>query len=137
MTSLVYIHVCLICLLEFLSGIYIIPLVFHWLEVFVKMRWMGTTGPTHIKPLTEEKAAELGAEIIGDTFVYGVAASIVIFEYVRSKKKEQDAEDSQNNQIANLNDSMQRLEREMRDIKKRLGDMDSKRQNTKKEDKKT
>ena len=101
------------------------------------MRWMGTTGPTHIKPLTEEKAAELGAEIIGDTFVYGVAASIVIFEYVRSKKKEQDAEDSQNNQIANLNDSMQRLEREMKDIKKRLGDMDSKRQNTKKEDKKT
>ena len=101
------------------------------------MRWMGTTGPTHVKPLTEEKAAELGAEIIGDTFVYGVAASIVIFEYVRSKKKEQDAEDSQNDQIANLNDSMQRLEREMKDIKKRLGDMDSKRQNTKKEDKKT
>ena len=101
------------------------------------MRWMGTTGPTHIKPLTEEKAAELGAEIIGDTFVYSVAASIVIFEYVRSKKKEQDAEDSQNDQIANLNDSMQRLEREMKDIKKRLGDMDSKQQNTKKEDKKT
>ena len=101
------------------------------------MRWMGTTGPTHVKPLTEEKAAELGAEIIGDTFVYGVAASIVIFEYVRSKKKEQDAEDSQNDQIANLNDSMQRLEREMKDIKKHLGDMDSKQQNTKKEDKKT
>ena len=101
------------------------------------MRWMGTTGPTHVKPLTEEKAAELGAEIIGDTFVYSVAASIIIFEYVRSKKKEQDAEDSQNNQIAKLNDSMRRLEREMKDIKKRLSAMDSKQQNTKKDDKKS
>lgn len=101
------------------------------------MRWMGTTGPTHVKPLTEERAAELGAEIIGDTFVYSVAASLIIFEYVRSKKKEQDAEDTQNNQIAKLNDSMQRLEREMKDIKKRLSDMDNKRQNAKKDDKKS
>lgn len=102
----------------------------------MKMRWMGTTGPTHVKPLTEEKAAELGAEIIGDTFVYSVAASLILFEYVRSKKKEQDAEDTQNSQIAKLDDSMRRLEREMKDIKKRLSDMDSKRQNTKKVDKK-
>ena len=101
------------------------------------MRWIGTTGPTHVKPLTEERAAELGAEIIGDTFVYSVAASLIIFEYVRSKKKEQDAEDTQNNQIAKLNDSMRRLEREMKDIKKRLSDMDSKQQNTNKNDKKS
>ena len=101
------------------------------------MRWMGTTGPTHVKPLTEDRAAELGAEIIGDTFVYSVAASIIIFEYVRSKKKEQDTEDTQNNQIAKLNDSMQRLEREMKDIKKRLSDMNNKQQNTKKDDKKS
>ena len=103
----------------------------------MKMRWIGTTGPTHVKPLTEERAAELGAEIIGDTFVYSVAASLIIFEYVRSKKKEQDAEDTQNNQIAKLNDSMRRLEREMKDIKKRLSDMDSKQQNTNKNDKKS
>ena len=98
---------------------------------------MGTTGPTHVKPLTEEKAAELGAEIIGDTFVYSVAASLILFEYIRSKKKEQDAEDMQNSQIAKLNDSMRRSEREMKDIKKCLSDMDSKRQNTKKVDKKS
>ena len=96
------------------------------------MRWMGTTGPTHVNPLTEERAAELGAEIIGDAFVYSVAASLIIFEYARSKKKEQDAEDTQNNQIAKLNDSIRRLEREMKEVKKRLGDMDSKQQNTKK-----
>ena len=101
------------------------------------MRWMGTTGPTHVKPLTEEKAAELGAEIIGDTFVYSVAASLIVFEYVRSKKKEQDAEDTQNSQIAKLNDSLRKLEREMKDIKKRLGNMDSKQQNIKKVDKKS
>ena len=93
------------------------------------MRWMGTTGPTHVKPLTEERAAELGAEIIGDTFVYSVAASFIIFEYVHSKKKEQDTKGTQNTQIAKLNDSIQRLEREMKDIKKHLSDMDSKQLN--------
>ena len=103
----------------------------------MKMRWMGTTGPTHVKPLTDERAAELGAEIIGDTFVYGVAASIIIFEYARSKKKEQDAEDKQNNQIAKLNDSIRRLEREMKDIKKRLNDTNNKQKSTDKVDKKS
>ena len=58
--------------------------------------------------------------------MYSVAASIIIFEYYRSKKKEQDAEDTQNSQIAKLNDSIRKLEREMNDIKKRLDKMNSK-----------
>ena len=87
---------------------------------------MGTTGPTQIKKLSEDKAAELGAEIIGDTFVYSVAASIIIFEYHRLKKKEQDAEDTQNSQIGKLTDSVRELEREMKDIKKRLDDTNHK-----------
>ena len=90
------------------------------------MRWMGTTGPTHVKPLTDERAAELGAEILGDAFVYTVAASAIIFEYSRSRKKEQEAEDTQDVKIAKLNDSIRRLEGEMKDIKKRLSDLDSK-----------
>ena len=101
-------------------------LVLHWLEVFVKMRWMGTTGHTQIKRLSEDMAAELGAEILGDTFVYSVAASVIIFEYYRSKKKEQDAEDTQNTQIAKLNDSIRKLEREMKDVKKRLDNINHK-----------
>lgn len=90
------------------------------------MRWIGTTRTTEIKRLSEDKAAELGAEIIGDAFVYSVAASIIILEYYRSKKKEQDAEDTQNNQISRLNDSIRKLEREMKDIKKCLDDMNHK-----------
>ena len=87
---------------------------------------MGTTGPTHVKRLSDEKAAELGAEIIGDTFVYTVAASMVIFEYHRSRRREQDAEDTQNDQIAELTDSLKKLESEMKDIKERLDNMNSK-----------
>ena len=75
-------------------------------------------GAPLVKPLNEQKAAELGAEIIADTFVYSVAASLILFEYVRSKKKEQDAVDTQNSQIAKLNDSIRRLEQEVKNIKK-------------------
>lgn len=93
---------------------------------------MGRTGPTHVKPLTEERAAELGAEIIGDTFVYGVAASIIVFEYYRSKRKEQEAEDTQNSDIAKLNDAIKSLEVEIKDIKNRLDNMNSKKSKDKK-----
>ena len=89
----------------------------------MKMRWMGATGPTHVKPLSDERAAELGAEIIGDTFIYTVASSLIIFEYYRSRKKEQDAEDTQNSEIGRLSVSVRKLEREMRDIRKNVDDL--------------
>ena len=92
----------------------------------MKMRWMGATGPTHVKPLTDERAAELGAEIIGDAFVYSVAASLVIFEYYRSRKKEQDAEDTQNSEIGRLSESIKRLESEIKDIRKSVDDLNDK-----------
>lgn len=100
--------------------------VIHKLEVFVKMRWMGTTGPTHAKPLSDERAAELGAEIIGDTFVYAVAASLIIFEYHRSVRKEQAAEETQNSEIARLSESVGRLENELQNIRNSIENLSSK-----------
>ena len=49
----------------------------HRLEVFAKMRVMGAMGPTHTQPLKKEKA-EVGAEILGETFIYTIAAPFTV-----------------------------------------------------------
>lgn len=74
-------------------------LVLHRVEVFTKMRVMGAKGSTRTKPLTEEKAVEMGAELLGETFVLAVAASIVLYEYWRSSLKEASLEAAQDKDI--------------------------------------
>lgn len=43
------------------------------------------------KPLSEEKAVDLFADVLGDAFVLGVAIALVIFEASRSKKPDSNA----------------------------------------------
>lgn len=74
------------------------------------MRVMGATGPTHIKPLEEDKAVEIGAEILGEAFIYGVAASFLIFEYWRSSRNEAQLEAEQDREIDVLQEKLKNVE---------------------------
>lgn len=60
---------------------------------------MGAKGSTRPKPLKEEKAIEMGAELLGETFILAVATSIVIYEYWRSSLKESALEAAQDKDI--------------------------------------
>ena len=78
--------------------------------MFVRMRGIGATGPTHTKPLKEEKAVEVGAEILGEAFIYSVAATFILFEYWRSGKQEAKLEAHQDKDIDVLKDRMTKVE---------------------------
>lgn len=95
-------------------------LVVHRLEVFVKMRLMGAEGPTHVKPLNPDQAAKIGAEMIGEAFVYGVAASAILFEYYRGKRKEAAIDEEQDTKISLLLNRLDHLNGEVTDIKKKI-----------------
>jgi len=92
----------------------------HYLELFVKMRLMGVTGPTEYKPLKEERAVELGSELIGEVFLYGVAASYIMYEYYKSVKKEQERDDNQDMQLAKLHERLKALDVEMDNVKAKV-----------------
>ena len=94
--------------------------VLHWLEVFVKMRLMGASGPTQVKPLSNEKAVEIGAEIIGELIVYSIASSAIIAEYCRSSRRGQAVEDTQDQKISKLNNKLKLLDREMNIVKRKI-----------------
>uniref|UniRef100_A0A7N5K2D6 Reticulon 2 n=1 Tax=Ailuropoda melanoleuca TaxID=9646 RepID=A0A7N5K2D6_AILME len=55
---------------------------YHWVEMRTKMRIMGFRG-TVIKPLNEEAAAELGAELLGEATIFIVGGGCLVLEYWR------------------------------------------------------
>ena len=94
--------------------------VLHRLEVFVKMRLMGVQGRTEVKPLSSEKAVEIGAEIIGELVIFTIASSAIMLEYTRSTRKGQAAEDTQDQKIAKLHDRLLKLDREVNIVKRKI-----------------
>lgn len=94
--------------------------VLHYLENFVRMRLMGVSGPTEVQPLKEERAAELGADILGELFLYGTAAGYLTYEYYRSVKKEQDRDNTQDSDIDSLQESLKRVSSEVREMREKL-----------------
>ncbi len=86
----------------------------------MKMRLMGASGPTQVKPLSNEKAVEIGAEIIGELIVYSIASSAIIAEYCRSSRRGQAVEDTQDQKISKLNNKLKLLDREMNIVKRKI-----------------
>ena len=59
-----------------------------------KMRLMGFSAET-IKPLNEEAAAELGAELLGEATIFVVACGCLVLEYSRQKTQQRRKEGEQ------------------------------------------
>lgn len=82
---------------------------------------MGVKGKADYKPLTGERAVELGSEILGETFLYSIAAGYIVYEYWRSVKKEHMKEDVQNLHISELQAQTANLERQLAGLQQTLG----------------
>ncbi|XP_060928582.1 optic atrophy 3 protein homolog [Limanda limanda] len=67
--------------------------IYHRVEMRTKMRIMGFRGST-IKPLNEDKAVELGAELLGEAFIFLIGTGCIVLEYSRqaanSRSKEEE-----------------------------------------------
>lgn len=84
------------------------------------MRLMGVSGPAEYQPLREERAVQLGSEIIGEVFLYSVAASFLLYEYYRSVRKDQEREDLQDLKLVKIQERLKTLDKEMNDMKAKV-----------------
>jgi hypothetical protein len=66
--------------------------------------------PPRIRPLSESKAIETGANFISETFLFLVAAGAVVFESWRSRRKE-------NNRREGIDDRLEDLEKERAEMR--------------------
>lgn len=64
------------------------------------------------RPLPEEKAVDLFADVIGDTFILSVAIALILYEYIRAKGKP----DVNAEKIAELNKRLEDLDNRKKDL---------------------
>ncbi|EEH41577.2 OPA3 domain-containing protein [Paracoccidioides lutzii Pb01] len=83
--------------------------------------------PLRIRPLSEAKAIDSGATFISETFLFIVAGSLIVFEALRSRRKETSRREDVADRLADLEESEQAarrglvaLEREVLQLKAKL-----------------
>ena len=91
-----------------------------------KMKIMGLRGST-IKPLNEVAAAELGAELLGETIVFLIGGGCMVLEYTRqsanSRRKEEELNEtivSLQTEIAELKLTTETLDAQLREFNRVL-----------------
>lgn len=72
------------------------------------------------RPLPENKAVDLFADVIGDSFILLIASALIMYEYFRSKEKP----DTQGEKMAEFKKKLEELEKR----EKELEEMEKKRQ---------
>uniref|UniRef100_A0A1A8GV76 Optic atrophy 3 n=1 Tax=Nothobranchius korthausae TaxID=1143690 RepID=A0A1A8GV76_9TELE len=99
---------------------------YHWIEMRTKMRIMGFKGAT-IKPLNEDAAAELGAELLGEAIIFLIGGGCMVVEYSRqaanSRRKEEELNEtitSLKTQIAELTLTTETLDTQLKEVKRLL-----------------
>lgn len=107
----------------FSRGICMPPAQFYnWCEVRVKMYMMNLNSPTHVTPLNETMAIELGASILSEAIIFSIAATLLLCEYTRQVRKEEVKEDARRDELNHMQYSIEELffraEQQERGLKK-------------------
>ncbi|XP_043483320.1 putative OPA3-like protein CG13603 [Leptopilina heterotoma] len=82
---------------------------YHWAEVKAKMYVMNLGKPTKVAKLNEAMAIELGANLVGEMFIFSVAGGCLILEYNRQVAKETKKEEIRVQQVQKFTDDIQSL----------------------------
>lgn len=91
------------------NAIIFIYIVYHWAEVKAKMYVMNLGKPTKVAKLNEAMAIELGASLMSEVVIFGVAGGCLILEYNRQTIKETKKEEIRQMQIQKFTDDIQAL----------------------------
>nr|XP_021497830.1 optic atrophy 3 protein [Meriones unguiculatus] len=90
-------------------------LVYHWAEMRTKMSIMGFHAEA-IKPLNEEAAAELGANLLGEAIIFACAGSCLLLEFWRQQSLKHRKEVERTASLQSLRADMDRLEQALDEL---------------------
>ncbi|EFN85535.1 optic atrophy 3 protein homolog [Harpegnathos saltator] len=82
---------------------------YHWAEVKAKMYIMNIGKPTKVAKLNEAMAIDLGASLMSEVIIFGVAGGCLILEYNRQTIKEAKKEEVRQMQLQKFTDDIQAL----------------------------
>lgn len=84
-------------------------LVYHWVEVNVKMRMLNLGKPTEVPKLNETMAIELGADLLGEATIFMIAVLTLTAEYVRNSRNEKAKEAGKEARFKSLENDIDEL----------------------------
>ena len=73
------------------------------------MKQMGYEGKAEIKPLTDQAAVDLAANILSEVVVFSIAVIVLYAEMKRGQIKEQAKEEAQNEKLLSLQEQINDL----------------------------
>ncbi|VDD83105.1 unnamed protein product [Mesocestoides corti] len=85
-------------------------LVYHLWDTRLKLKLLGVSKPMGVKKLTDESAAEMGAEILGELIMFSIGTFLLVLEYRRQSKNETEKERKARAEIRALEDAIKNLE---------------------------
>ncbi|XP_047994141.1 putative OPA3-like protein CG13603 [Leguminivora glycinivorella] len=98
---------------------------YNWCEVKAKMWILNLGRPVNIPVLSQEMAIELGANLLGESVIFVIGASLLIVEYGRQSKKEAAKEQARidelkhiTNTITDLYFAVQQQETQIREMER-------------------
>ena len=84
---------------------------YHWLEVNVKMRMLNLGKPKDVKKLDENAAIDLGADLLGEFMIFGVAAATITLEFMRQSRNAAKAAAELEDRWSDVEDRIDNLEK--------------------------
>ncbi len=75
---------------------------YHRVDTGFRLRLLGLGKTKEVKPLNEEMAVDLGADMLGELFIFSVGAGLVAAEYWRQSRKEAHHESTQDVRLRDL-----------------------------------
>ncbi|KAJ8428388.1 hypothetical protein Cgig2_021403 [Carnegiea gigantea] len=92
----------------------------HRFTTQMQRRLYGHRTDVEIRPLNEEKAVQLAADLIGELFVFTVAGAAVIYEVQRSAQSEARKEEARRQELQAMKQRDEDLAGEVEALKQRL-----------------
>jgi hypothetical protein len=75
-----------------------------------------------IRPLSEQKAIETGANFVAEAFIFAVAVSVIVFEQWRQRRKAQNARDDLREDLEELQVELKTVKSELEELRKKHPD---------------
>lgn len=75
-----------------------------------------------IRPLSEQKAIETGANFVAETFIFAVGISVIVFEQWRQRRKAQNARDDIREDLEELQIELKTVKSELEELRKKHPD---------------
>ncbi|VDL97434.1 unnamed protein product [Schistocephalus solidus] len=86
---------------------------YHLWDTRLKLMLLGLEKPKTVQKLSDDAAADIGAEILGEFIMFTIGTVLLALEYRRQSKNEAEKEKRLQNRLSGLRSSIDELERQM------------------------